>query len=310
MKRKLVKQGAATLMVSLPSFWVKKNGLAKGSVVDIEEQQTALTISTDNGTNGTKKEITIEISDENRHDTSNMLTHLYRRGFDTIMLKGIDDQTLHEVRTAAAELLLGFEITETTKGYCRIENISEPTGEKFDVLLRRCFLVIKETQSLLNEDYKKSEFNHLDSVKELRNQQDKLLLFCRRVISKNPSNMKESVLEWELITFIMHIEHAYYYLYKYCSENKAGFSKEIFGLLHGLEEYFQLFYDAYFQKDIKKIHKINQKKEIYHFGKCLEVMHSSTAHDGVIAAKVREIFRWIQVGSSPILGILFQEKLH
>ena len=45
MKRKIVKQGAATLMISLPSKWCKKFGLKKGDEVDIETANDSLLVS-------------------------------------------------------------------------------------------------------------------------------------------------------------------------------------------------------------------------------------------------------------------------
>ena len=47
MKRKLVKQGAATMMISLPSKWIKENSLEKGSEVELEEEGSSVMISVD-----------------------------------------------------------------------------------------------------------------------------------------------------------------------------------------------------------------------------------------------------------------------
>ena len=44
MKRKLVQQGAATMMVSLPSKWIKKFGLKKGDEIDLEEKGSIINI--------------------------------------------------------------------------------------------------------------------------------------------------------------------------------------------------------------------------------------------------------------------------
>ena len=47
MKRKLVKQGAATLMVSIPSKWAKANNLDKGDEVELDEFRNRLVLSVD-----------------------------------------------------------------------------------------------------------------------------------------------------------------------------------------------------------------------------------------------------------------------
>ena len=40
--RKLVKQGTATLMVSLPAKWIKQQELEKGSQVEVEENNESV----------------------------------------------------------------------------------------------------------------------------------------------------------------------------------------------------------------------------------------------------------------------------
>ena len=47
MKRKVAQIGPATLMVSLPSKWVKRNKVKKGQEVDVIEDNTKLTVSVD-----------------------------------------------------------------------------------------------------------------------------------------------------------------------------------------------------------------------------------------------------------------------
>ena len=86
MKRKIVKQGAATMMVSLPSKWVKKNNLEKGDEVDIDEQDKELIITPEKKVEK-KKQVTIDITPDKKDNIYPILTHAYRRGFDKIILK-------------------------------------------------------------------------------------------------------------------------------------------------------------------------------------------------------------------------------
>ena len=299
MKRKLVKQGAATMMISLPAKWIKQFNLKKGDEIDLEESGDNLVISKDR--KKTKKQIRINITDENRKDILVILTHLYRKGFDIITIEGINPKLLNEIKTIVNELLLGFEITEREDAKCRIENISEPTEQKYDSLLRRIFLIIKETHNIVVEDFQKNEFSHLDEIVDLRKQQDKFILFCRRALKHE----KDPIVSWELLTFLMHIEHAYHYLYKYASENKIIKSKETINLLEKLGDYLQLYYDAYFKRDINKIHKINNLRKEHHFGKCLKLIEK--CRNPVIVSYIRELFRLIQIGTSPVLSELFEE---
>nr|MCK4929756.1 hypothetical protein [Nanoarchaeota archaeon] len=303
MKRKLIKQGGGGFTVYLPKKWADKKGLKPGDQIDIKETGTALTIDT---AVKEKKETTIEITEENKKDLKILLTHLYRRGFDTITIRNIDESLLNIVKEVTTKILLGFEITEKDENKCKIENISEPTEEKYDVMVRRIFLIIKETQRIVNTDFKNNKFNSIKEIQEFRDQQDKYVLFCRRILTKERFKIENPSLDWELLTFIMHIEHAYYYLYLYASKSSLRQNKKIIELLERLEEYFQLYYNAYYKKDIKSIHKINQLRQEYQFGKCYQYLEQAKLKDTVILSHIRELFRLIQIGTSPILSEYFE----
>jgi phosphate uptake regulator len=304
MKRKLVKQGVATMMISLPSKWIKANSLNKGDEIDIEEKGKSLIIEPEKR-KSEKKEILIKIGEENKQDIKTILTHAYRKGFDKITLEDINPGLLKEIRIASNSLL-GFELTEKDSKKCVVENISEPLEQKYEIILKKIFLIIKETQEITSNDFEKEKFN-LNEIEETKNQQDRFILFCRRLLIKQPSD--SALLEWELLTFLMHIQHTYYYLYKYVSENKIKIDKEMIRLLNQLKEYFSLFENSYYNKNISTIHKINNLKKDYHFGKCIELIEKSKAKEAVVYSYIRELFRLIQIGTSPILGMILEEKI-
>jgi len=304
MQRKLVKQGAATMMISLPSKWIKANELSKGDEINLEEKGKELIINTKE-TLKQKKETNIKITNENQQDIKNILTHLYRKGFDKIILEGLTTNLLKKIRIITNCLLLGFEITERNSTKCILENISEPIEQKYNVMLKKVFLIIKETQNLIIKDFEKGRFANMHEIEETKNQQDKFILFCRRLLIKEKSN---SLLDWELLTFLMHIQHTYYYLYKYVSKNKIKPDNEIISLLKNLRDYFVLFEDGYYNKNIKSIHKINNLKEHYQFGKCLSLIEKTKGKESVVHSYIRELFRLIQIGTSPVLSELLEEK--
>lgn len=303
MKRKLVKQGAATMMISLPSKWVKANKLDKGDEVDLIEKDNELVI-------GTKlkerKDILIEISDENKRDIANLLTHAYRKGFDKIILKGKYKEALREIKTVVNDLLLGFELTEMKADSLIIENISEPTSQKYDIILKKVFQIIEDTGEIVVNDFENGKFKSMQDIEDLRKQHDRFVLFCRRLLIKE--NIRNAVAEWELLTFLMHIEHSYYYLYKFASESKIVKSNEIVKLLKELKDYFELYGKAYWNNDINAVHKINSLKKEYQFGRCLTALEKSKGKETVILAYIKELFRLIQIGTSPILIKIFDKN--
>ncbi|MCX6748574.1 MAG: AbrB/MazE/SpoVT family DNA-binding domain-containing protein [Candidatus Pacearchaeota archaeon] len=303
MRRKLVKQGAATMMISLPSKWIKQNNLDKGDEIELEELGGNLLISSEN-INKKEKEISIGLNEKNKEDIKNILTHFYRRGFDKIIFNKINQETAEKIRTFTNNLLLGFEVTERDSSKCIVENISEPSDEKYEVILKKVFSIISETQDLVINDFENHSINNLAEIEEIKNQHDKFVFFCKRLLFKNKAE-KENILEWELLTFLMHIEHSYYYLYKYVHEKKIKPNKEALSLLRESKDYFKLFSEAYYTGKIEFIHQIDKLKFKYQFGNCLNYIEKSSGKEGVLFCYIREIFRLIQIGASPILSKMF-----
>jgi phosphate uptake regulator len=305
MKRKIIKQGLGGYTIYLPKEWIDKKGLKAGQEIEIIEKDTELSIRSQSSQ---KKSITINIDDINRSNIKILLTHSYRKGFDRIKIQHIDEKITKEIRSATQQLLLGFEMTEQTSTSCTLENISEPTEEKFDALLRRIFLIIKEAQNLIIKNFEDNKFINIQEIEEYNHQSDRYILFCRRIVIKEKYEV-DPVIMWELLTFLTHIQHAHYYLYKYASENKIKSDKDIIRMMTGLKTYFDIYYESYFKKDMKYIHQLNNLKKDYQFGECLKILESSKGKNTVVYSYIREIFRLIQIGASPILSELIEKEI-
>ena len=157
---------------------------------------------------------------------------------------------------------------------------------------------------LVHTDFSSGKCDNLEENKELRDQADKFIIFCKRLLSK-AKNEKNLVFEWEFLTFLMDIQHTTGYLYHYCHENKIKISKEMSTLSNELVSYFTLLKNAYTKKDVLMVHKINEQKKKYHFGEITRILEKSKGKDNSIYAYLREIFRSIQLATSPIMSMCF-----
>ncbi|MBW3012441.1 hypothetical protein KY311_04600, partial [Candidatus Woesearchaeota archaeon] len=72
MQRKLIKQGEGGYTIYLPKKWVEGKGPKPGDQINIAEAETALIIGAP--IKG-RKETTIEVIPEKRHEILNILTH-------------------------------------------------------------------------------------------------------------------------------------------------------------------------------------------------------------------------------------------
>ena len=294
-------------MISIPSKWAKKYKLDKGDEIDLEEREKELILTPEPKRKTTKK-ITIDMNDENNHDLRPILTHAYRKGFDKIVLKGKTEEIAKEAREISVNMMLGFEVTERNTEHIILENISEPEQGKYDIMMKKVFMVIRELHEITVRDLEDGKFPDMVEMRETTYQLDKFLYFCRRILTKNKSE-RDVVLEWEFSTFLMHIGHAYYYLYKYAHEKKVKSDKKMKDLFKELEEYFNLYYKAYEEKDINAVHRINKLKTQYQFGKCLDLIAKSKGKESVIYSYMKDIFRLLQIGTSPILVELLEKRI-
>src|SRR3989338_3848322 len=180
MKRKLVQQGEATLMVSLPSKWIKDNEMQKGDSVDLEEHEGKLVLSKD--LQGRKKERIIQLTSSTESAIRVAIVNAYRSGYDLVHINFQNHKQYTLIQKILKDYIFGFEIVHTDEKKCSIENITEPSPEQFDVLLQKIF---DNTKSLLGFTRQRLQGA---AVKEdylaITHRVHQYDNFCRRVISK------------------------------------------------------------------------------------------------------------------------------
>ncbi|MBS3074067.1 hypothetical protein J4447_01285 [Candidatus Pacearchaeota archaeon] len=302
-ERKLIKQGGGGLTIYLPKKWLDRKGLKEGDKVSVIEDEGSLIIE---GKVNKKNEIIIGINESNINDLRHLLTHAYRRGFSRIIINHErTERIIKEVKKVVSNVLLGFELTKIEGNELLIENISEPSEEKYEVMMQKVFLVISETMQLMSNDFSKGKFDDANEMKELRDQSDKFIIFCKRLLSKN-KHERNLLFEWEFLTFMMDIQHTCYYLYHYCYDNKIKGTKEMIAFSKELESYFSHLKTAYNKKDAATVHKINELKKKYHFGDITKMIEKSRGKESSVYAYFREVFRSIQLSTSPIMSMSFK----
>lgn len=303
MKRTLIPQGKGGLTMYVPKEWTDLRRLSAGDSVTLEKSGGNLILSAEQKG---RKEITLEINQDNRHDLSILLTHAYRKGYDCITLSSTS-LNVAEITKVVKEKLLGFEIVGKEETKIVLENISEPSENKYDLLLRRVLLILRDTLETLVTNAEKGEFNKMKEIEELKSEQDRLLLFCKRMLA-NVRYEEDPLVEWELLTFITHIQHAIYYAYSYCAESVKKLDRSTIDLLKDLLSYYSLFEVAIIKNDVESVHLINSQKKKYQFGKCIELLEESKGTETVLLSYCREIFRLMQIATSPVLLRLIENK--
>jgi len=292
MKRKLVKQGAATLMVSLPAKWIQANGLDKGSEVGIEEAGNKLIIEPEE----TKKrrEIILNISSLTETSVRTMITNAYRMGYDKIKINFKDKNTLKIVEDVIQTVLMGFEISKFDNKSCILESITEPSKDQFDNVFSKLLMNIdalfeaaEKNLSGSNEDYKYIELK----IKQFDN-------FCRRVISKH--NFRSPELIWVFHTKLIHAQREIYLMLNYISKKPVKANKLTLNLLKDCKELFDLLKKGYLEKDIASLEKIHDREKEIIYKKGYDLLEKKI--DPIVVNHILWASRNFYLASSPLMG--------
>jgi len=140
MERRIMKQGPSTLVVSLPSAWVKKHNIHKGDRVHLEERGKTLSIFLT--PKQSEKRISLDLSGT-LPMTNRITGALYKAGFDEIKLSyGKSEEA--EAIMEAVKAMTGHEVIKHEKNVIMIKRLVLSDVESFSTLYRKCFHVLHD----------------------------------------------------------------------------------------------------------------------------------------------------------------------
>lgn len=277
MKRKVIQLGGSTLVVSLPSKWVKDIGLQPGTEVSVEEVSGKLMIGGDSTT--PVRETTINITKDSETSIRVLITNAYRAGYDRITVTFKNQKQFDIMKSIVKTRLVGFEIVVHEKNSCAIENITEPTADQFEKVLRKEFFAIDE---LITELLAKRT-SSIEDIEECIHRYDN---FCKRIIAKEHFGSPKSELLWNFLSLLVHGQRELYHL----KPTPADVP-----ILNGLREIIGLLQKGYFDKDSASTEIIHEK---YH--QLLELINERNPNRTYLYASLRMFY----LASSPLAGLL------
>ncbi len=299
MKRKIVKQGAATMMISLPAKWIKANELKKGDEINIERIGKDLHISL-SPEKQKKLETSIKLSGLTETSIRTLITNTYRAGYDKINIELENNEQFKILKNVIETRLIGFEITKKQKKSCLVENITEPSPDQFDNILNKIFLNIEELFEITQDRLKGNE---TEDYEETANRIQKYDNFCRRVIIKRKLIEQKSEMFWSFLSSIIRAYRDIYYLNKFLNK-KIKISKETKELLQGSEKIFKILIKSYKEKNLENLNKIHelQKEFIKKSYLCLE---KTKGKENIIIYRLASSIRQFYQAVSPLTGLIF-----
>jgi len=299
MKRKVVRQGAATMMVSLPSKWVKKVHLKKGDEIDIEESNGALTISRE--AVAVKKHATVNISSYTESAVRIAIWNAYRTGYDSVLVRFKDEKQYKIIKDVIKNYIVGFDIVKREKDNCMLENISEPSEEQFDVIFRKILYNISLLLEITEDRLRNKPV--VDDYKEVVMKIHQYDNFCRRVITKR--HLPYANLLWTFLVLITHGQREIYYLNKFLDTSSVHFRN--FEFFEKLKRMFDFVQDGYAKKDIVSIEKMHdlQKGNYEYFCKLIQ----KNGRENVVLYHISAAMRNFYFTGSPLLSLLLESNI-
>ena len=259
MKRKVARIGPATLMISLPSKWVKKHAIKKGDELELTEEGNQINIST-NQTSIVKGELNLQID---QRFLKLFLNRMYRAGYDEVKII-FNKKPNTKVLSEELKYLMGFEIVSMSDKSCVIKNVTVTNENEFDPLFNRLFLVV---HSLLREGNEAIESDSLndDNLIPIEDTINKLSNLCERILNKYGYSDKNKItLLLQQTELLEQIGDSFYRLYGTILENKIKLDKSFLKLLHDIEIYFMEIYklfNNFQQATLEKMYKT--RKDLY-----------------------------------------------
>lgn len=224
MKRKTIQLAKKTLVLSLPTAWVKKHSINKGDEIHIEEQEKSLVLTPE--IRSVKGE-SIEVN----HEKIGKLIHRYmnkqyEKGVDEIKINFTDPQMLIPIKKSLKELI-GYEVITQGQKHCIIKDVSGQNYTEFENSLNRLFLILKNILEDGHSAIKNKNYELLEAIIKRDEDVNKFSHFCLRILSKFNGNIERSDVYFFIINLIERIGDEYKFMLKEICSEKGNFNTEV-----------------------------------------------------------------------------------
>ena len=270
MRRKIIRQGHNTYTVSLPKKWCDNHGLKEGHEIDIGEKGECLMLSKE-AYRGTG-EIAVDITGLDRSTIIILIESLYTYGYDKINITTKDSKvkyymfdkelSVQSVVRNAIDLLIGAEIVSSSKNKYEIAVMTEDSREKFDMTLRRIFLLIIDLHDSFLEGITKKDKGLTEAVDLQHASIMKFINYALRLLNKfGYEDADKTTFYFSMINYLHRVERIPKNITGYVVENlKLG--KKTCDIIEEIFREFKDYYEVFYKYDVKKISAINTKRDL------------------------------------------------
>ena len=256
-KRRVIQIANSTQLISLPRKWSLKYNIKKGDELEITENGSKLSISTEKIPH--VEEIVVDVSGLTPRLADRFLARAYQKGYDKLTIKFDKPELMIAIQKKVPELL-GFEIMEQDKNSCVIQTISSKLEVDFDSLLRKAFIITLDMADTCLEALKNNDAKTLENLYNRDFEVNKFCYFCLRVINKGQHEGFGTYILYYLVELLEDVGDEYKALAKKLVNIKS--KNEIIKILAKTNEVFKLGYEFFYKpekmKAVKAIELYNE----------------------------------------------------
>ncbi len=268
MKRKVVKHGPSSLIVSVPSDWAKRNSIVKGSEVDVREDGKRLIVSAENSIEAQHAEVDIDVTGLDRTSLMFALRSLYRLGYDTVNITFEKDTTTYyrtgeklsvsSVIHTEVNRLIGFEVIKERENSCVIKDLETASMKDFDHVERRIFLLIMDASVQFYEGSKKYNAALLGALEEKHDTITKFVSYCLRLLNKNRQYFQmENTYHYHILALLDRVTDVIKYSAREVREHGKPLHKKVMEVLGAVNSHLRLYYELFYKYETEKVVEIS-----------------------------------------------------
>lgn len=298
MRRKLVRQGHNTLTVSLPKEWCDINKLKEGDEVDLTESLNCIVLSKE-AFRG-RAEVKIDISDLDRSTIILLIQSLYTYGHNLITITSKVSKVKYHLRDKelllssvindAVNRLVGAEIVSSSNDSFQIQVLADESREKFDVVLRRIFLLVSEMFELFVNGLKSKDRSLIESIAIKHVNVRKFVNYALRLLNKfgheqaNKTNFYFSIISYlGKISEIVKNTAGYNLV-----EGTMNLTPNCVSLINDIRTSFDFFTKAFYKYELKQIAEFIKSRDMLKRKIYSEKKKSLTKDDAFVIGAVSQ----------------------
>ena len=258
MNRRVIQIAKSTQLISLPRKWAQQHHIKKGDELEITENGAKLVISIGKPEERDKMVVRLPTAEK---FLQRPLANIYRRGYDEVTIL-FSDPSVTQLISKQIENMLGFEIIEQSEGKVTLHMVASALDSEFESVFRRLFLMVAVMTKDIADATSNGNFAKLEEIKNRERTNDKLTMFCQRLLNKRgyPQDPRRAPMLYETVCQLEYIGDDLRDICRFLLKNKKC-GKETEQLLFGLNELTSILYNLYFKYDISQLVKFKEKKE-------------------------------------------------